>query len=120
MLPAERAAGSDRLYGLCHAAGVTDPGLLEECAFDVLVMENHELPLVSVTARIRTGSLLEPADIWCAKVLNWPELMAHDGFKVLDMLQTVTRADDVSIETTRSPLRTARIDGASPRSGTRR
>lgn len=26
----------------------------------VLVMENHELPLVSVTARIRTGSLLEP------------------------------------------------------------
>lgn len=27
----------------------------------VLVMENHELPLVSVTARIRTGSLLEPA-----------------------------------------------------------
>ena len=28
----------------------------------VLVMENHELPLVSVTARIRTGSLLEPED----------------------------------------------------------
>ncbi len=28
----------------------------------VLVMENHELPLVSVTARFRTGSLLEPAD----------------------------------------------------------
>ncbi len=28
----------------------------------VLVMENHDLPLVSVTARVRTGSLLEPAD----------------------------------------------------------
>ena len=28
----------------------------------VLVMEDHELPLVSVTARFRTGSLLEPAD----------------------------------------------------------
>lgn len=28
----------------------------------VLVMENHDLPLVSVSARIRTGSLLEPAD----------------------------------------------------------
>ncbi len=28
----------------------------------VLVMENHDLPLVSVTARIRTGSLLEPPD----------------------------------------------------------
>jgi zinc protease len=27
----------------------------------VLVMEDHELPLISVTARFRTGSLLEPA-----------------------------------------------------------
>jgi CoA:oxalate CoA-transferase len=53
-------------------------------------------------------SVLEPADIWCAKVLNWPELMQHEGFKLLDMLQTVTREDDVSIDTTRSPLR---IDG---------
>ncbi len=58
-------------------------------------------------------AILEPADIWCARVLNWPELMADDGFRLLDMLQTVTRADGVSIETTRSPLR---IDGARPRS----
>ena len=50
-------------------------------------------------------AILEPADIWCAKVLNWHELMDSDGFKVLDMLQTVTREDDVSILTTRSPLR---------------
>ena len=53
-------------------------------------------------------SVLEPSDIWCAKVLNWPELMEHDGFKMLDMLQTVTREDNVAIDTTRSPLR---IDG---------
>lgn len=50
-------------------------------------------------------SILEPADIWCAKVLNWEELMASEGFAVLDMLQTVTRDDDVAIDTTRSPLR---------------
>lgn len=54
-------------------------------------------------------AILEPADIWCAKVLTWPELMENDGFKTLDMLQTVTREDDVSILTTRSPLR---VDGA--------
>ncbi|NUS21303.1 MAG: CoA transferase [Mesorhizobium sp.] len=54
-------------------------------------------------------AILEPADVWCAKVLTWPELMENDGFKTLDMLQTVTREDDVSILTTRSPLR---IDGA--------
>ncbi len=51
---------------------------------------------------------LEPADIWCAKVLEWPELLASEGFRVLDMLQTVRRFDGVSIETTRSPIR---VDG---------
>jgi len=51
---------------------------------------------------------LEPADIWCAKVLEWDELMQSDGFKALDMLQTLTRDDGISITTTRSPLR---IDG---------
>lgn len=50
-------------------------------------------------------AILEPADIWCAKVLDWPELMASEGFKALDMLQTVTREDNVSITTTKSPLR---------------
>jgi len=50
-------------------------------------------------------AILEPADIWCAKVLNWPELLASEGFKALDMLQTVTREDNVSITTTRSPIR---------------
>jgi CoA:oxalate CoA-transferase len=53
-------------------------------------------------------AVLEPADIWCAKVLDWPELMQSEGFRALDMLQTVTRDDGVSITTTRSPLR---IDG---------
>jgi crotonobetainyl-CoA:carnitine CoA-transferase CaiB-like acyl-CoA transferase len=58
-------------------------------------------------------ALLEPADIWCAKVLDWPELLDSEGFKALDMLQTVTREDNVSILTTRSPLR---IDGVRARS----
>ncbi|MEO2038992.1 MAG: CoA transferase, partial [Martelella sp.] len=53
-------------------------------------------------------SILEPADVWCARVLDWPELMEHAGFKVLDMLQTVTRDDGIEIQTTRSPLR---VDG---------
>ena len=50
-------------------------------------------------------SILEPADIWCAKVLDWPELLGSDGFKALDMLQTVERDDDVHVRTTRSPIR---------------
>ncbi len=66
-------------------------------------------------------AILEPADIWCAKVLNWHELMESDGFKSLDMLQTVTRDDHVSILTTRSPLRVdgnrPKFDRAAPRIG---
>jgi crotonobetainyl-CoA:carnitine CoA-transferase CaiB-like acyl-CoA transferase len=49
--------------------------------------------------------------VWCAKVLDWNELLASEGFQALDMLQTVTRADDVAITTTRSPIR---INGIRP------
>ncbi len=56
-------------------------------------------------------ALLEPADIWCAQVLDWPALLASEGFARLDMLQTVTRGADISLRTTRAPLR---IDGARP------
>ncbi len=66
-------------------------------------------------------SILDPADVWCAKVLQWPELLANDGFKALDMLQTVTREDNVRIGTTRVPLRfdgaRASTDRAAPRIG---
>jgi crotonobetainyl-CoA:carnitine CoA-transferase CaiB-like acyl-CoA transferase len=71
--------------------------------------------LIAETVATRTVddwlAVLEPADIWCARVLNWQEMLASDGFRALDMLQTVTRADGVSILTTRSPLR---INGARP------
>ena len=53
-------------------------------------------------------SILEPADIWCAKVMDWEELFAHDGFKVLDMIQKVKMGDGFEYETTRCPIK---IDG---------
>jgi CoA:oxalate CoA-transferase len=56
-------------------------------------------------------AILEPADIWCAKVLEWPELLQSEGFTSLDMLQTVERADNVRVVTTRSPIR---VDGKRP------
>ena len=56
-------------------------------------------------------AILEPADIWCAKVLEWPELLQSEGFAALDMLQTVERADNVRVVTTRSPIR---VDGKRP------
>jgi CoA:oxalate CoA-transferase len=56
--------------------------------------------------------ILQPADVWCADVLDWPRLLGSEGFAVLDLLQTVRRADGVTIRTTRAPLL---IDGARPR-----
>ncbi len=53
-------------------------------------------------------SILEPADYWCAQVFTWPELMAHDGFKAVDMVQTVLRNGTIRLETTRCPIR---VDG---------
>ncbi|MEJ6981389.1 CaiB/BaiF CoA-transferase family protein [Pedobacter sp. P351] len=53
-------------------------------------------------------SVLEPADIWCADVLNWEQLMNHDGFKVLDMIQQVEMSDGYTYRTTRCPIK---IDG---------
>ncbi|MEM1260483.1 MAG: CaiB/BaiF CoA-transferase family protein [Bacteroidota bacterium] len=53
-------------------------------------------------------SILEPADIWCADVMDWERLLEHDGFKVLEMLQTVTMGEGFSYQTTRCPIR---LDG---------
>lgn len=52
--------------------------------------------------------ILEAADIWCADVLDWNRLTAHDGFKVLNMVQQVMMGDGFAYETTRCPIR---IDG---------
>ena len=36
--------------------------------------------------------ILEPQDIWCADVLTWDSLLQHEGFRVIDMIQEVSRA----------------------------
>ena len=53
--------------------------------------------------------ILEPADIWCAEIMNWEELLQHEAFGVLKMTQRIVRpGSSDSIETLRCPLR---IDG---------
>jgi len=53
-------------------------------------------------------ALLQPADIWCAEVLDWPALMASDAFQRLKMVQHIS-GHTASLDTLRGPLR---IDGA--------
>jgi crotonobetainyl-CoA:carnitine CoA-transferase CaiB-like acyl-CoA transferase len=59
-------------------------------------------------------SLLEPADVWCANVLTWDELMESEAFKALDMTQEVHRSDGIELDTTCCPIR---IDSQRYKSG---
>jgi len=53
-------------------------------------------------------SMLQPADVWCAKVLNYDQLMRETGYKMLNMELKVRTSNGLSIKTTRCPIR---IDG---------
>jgi len=53
-------------------------------------------------------TILEKADIWCAPVLNYDQLMNEDGYRVLNMEITVKTSNGLSVKTTRCPIR---VDG---------
>lgn len=52
--------------------------------------------------------ILNAADIWCAEVLDWPELFASQAFEQLAMIQTLRGERGIEILTTRLPIR---LDG---------
>jgi len=52
--------------------------------------------------------ILEPADIWCAEVLDWEKMLKHEGFQILDMTQRIKSLDGLDIKTLRCPIR---VDG---------
>jgi CoA:oxalate CoA-transferase len=53
-------------------------------------------------------AILQPADIWCAKVMDYRDLMEQVGYKVLNMELKVKTSNGLSIRTTRCPIR---VDG---------
>jgi CoA:oxalate CoA-transferase len=50
-------------------------------------------------------TILNPADIWCSEVLDWPALFATEAFRDLDMVQTLEDGRGVRVDTTRLPIR---------------
>lgn len=59
--------------------------------------------------------VLDAADVWCAPVLTLEQLVSHDGFAAIDMVQRVDRdasltraGEPLALKTTRSPIR---VDG---------
>ena len=59
-------------------------------------------------------AIFEPADLWCAEVLDWPALLNGGAMDLLNMVQTVTGRDGHQVRTTRMPLL---IDGERPACG---
>ena len=53
-------------------------------------------------------SVLEPADIWCSKVMDYDTLVQEEGYKVLNMELKVKTSNGLNITTTRCPIR---VDG---------
>jgi crotonobetainyl-CoA:carnitine CoA-transferase CaiB-like acyl-CoA transferase len=54
---------------------------------------------------------LVPVDYWCAPVMQWSELLQHEGFRTLDFVQEVVRDSGATVRTTRCPIR---FDGRRP------
>ena len=67
-----------------------------------------------LAAHLRGGSadhwlkILQPADVWCAKVMNYEDLVRATGYRSLNMEVKVKTSNGVSITTTRCPIR---VDG---------
>ncbi|GGF23511.1 CaiB/BaiF CoA transferase family protein [Echinicola rosea] len=49
--------------------------------------------------------ILEPADIWCAKVLDMEAMMEEEGYQILEMEMEVKTTHGDRIKTTRCPVR---------------
>ncbi|WP_075343002.1 CaiB/BaiF CoA transferase family protein [Tenacibaculum agarivorans] len=49
-------------------------------------------------------SVLEPADIWCADVLNWSRLFDTEAFQILNMIQEIELSEGNTLKTTRCPI----------------
>ncbi len=53
-------------------------------------------------------AILQPADIWCSEVLDWPQMLASEAFATLDFQQTIHRSNNTQLNALRGPVR---VDG---------
>jgi crotonobetainyl-CoA:carnitine CoA-transferase CaiB-like acyl-CoA transferase len=97
------------LLGVAELEAMTDPDTW-------WIRQDHISEVLAAHLALDTTDhwleVLDAADVWCAPVLTLEQLVAHDGFRAIDMTQRVTRDREglapITLTTTRSPLR---IDG---------
>ena len=105
------------LLGITELAAMTDPAVWweKQDAISELLAAHFALETTD-----HWLAILDPADVWCAPVLTLEQLVEHDGFAAIGMMQQISRdpigaEPRVTLTTTRSPLR---IDGE-PLTGSR-
>lgn len=90
---------------------------------DAMIRERDVIKQIMADAIARRSTadwlaVLQPADIWCSEVLDWPQLLEAEAFKTLDFLQTIQRSDAVELQALRPPMRingqTLKSDRAAP------
>jgi crotonobetainyl-CoA:carnitine CoA-transferase CaiB-like acyl-CoA transferase len=56
-------------------------------------------------------AILEPADLWCSEILDWPKVLEHEAFRVLGMTRAITSSGGMTMQSLACPIR---VDGARP------
>jgi CoA:oxalate CoA-transferase len=105
------------LRGLCELLEISG---LEEYFDDAKALLSHRDEIKRVlAARLKTRTtadwlaILQPADVWCSEVLDWPALHDSAAYKIMDFEQIIRRNGVVELNALRAPLR---IDGATLKS----
>lgn len=86
-------AGLEQFYGDASAA-MTHRDAIKSRIAEAVARETTEHWL----------AILQPADIWCAEVLDWPALLGSEAFRRLGMIQHIT-GPGASLDTLRGPVR---------------
>ena len=99
------AAGLGTLIGCKPLEAYTDPARwFTERARIKSILATH----LAAQPSAHWLAILEPADIWCAEVLTWPQLLEREGFTALALTQDIHDGEHGTLRTTRCPIR---IDG---------
>lgn len=85
------------------------PALLEYSAQDTFTKRDEIKAVLAAHLLTRPRSYwlerLREVDYWAAPVLSWDELVTHEAFTSLDILQTVQSFAGNAVHTTRCPIR---------------
>ncbi|PHR62043.1 MAG: CoA transferase [Robiginitomaculum sp.] len=112
----------EKLAGLMRISGLEE---YYAVSTDLLTYRDEIKNIIAAHVIMRSTeqwlAVLQPADIWCSEVLDWPTLLQSEAFAELDVVQTIIRNSTVKLQAIRGPIRinggTLKSDRAAPALG---